>query len=40
LRSVLALFAIKVDMVFPPFYIFAFALQIKSSAVKSEQGYL
>jgi hypothetical protein len=40
LRSILALFAIKVDMVFPPYDIFVFALQIKRSGVKSEQDYL
>lgn len=37
----LALFAIKVDMVFPPYIeILCFALQIKSSGLQSEQGYL
>ena len=41
LRSMLALFAIKVDMVFPPYIeILCFALQIKSSGLQSEQGYL
>ena len=40
LRSMLALFAIKVDMVFPPYIYICIALQIKSSGLKSEQDYL